>query len=92
MWKFSATFYGKGVIGGIGGNVKSNVRHQVMSMKKDRSITQDTESFAQRAQKLVQNTKIKPFYDEEIANDKKANPSARIQRCTLTILMIKFKQ
>ena len=35
IWKFSATSHGKGVVDGIGGNVKSNVRRQVMSMKKD---------------------------------------------------------
>ena len=47
IWKFSATFHGKGVIHGTSGNVKSNVRWQVMSMKKDISITQDSESFVE---------------------------------------------
>ena len=74
IWKFPATSHDKGVIDGIGCNVKSNERHQVMSMKKDRPILQDPESFAELAQKLVPNTKTKHFYDEEIANYKKTNP------------------
>ena len=67
-WKFSATSHGKGIVDGIDGNVKSNVRPKVMNMKKDRSIVQDSESFAELAQKLVPSTKIKHFSDEEIAN------------------------
>ena len=35
IWKFSATFHGKGVIDGICGNVKLNVRLQITSMNKD---------------------------------------------------------
>ena len=35
IWKFSATTHG--VIDGIDGNVKLNVRRQVMTMKKDQS-------------------------------------------------------
>ena len=34
--QFSATSHGQGVTDGIGGDVKSTVRHQAMSMKKDR--------------------------------------------------------
>ena len=67
-WKFSATSHGKGVVDGIDGNGKSNVRPKVMNMKKDRSIVQDSESFAELAQKLVPSTKVKHFSDEEIAN------------------------
>ena len=67
-WKFSATSHGKGVVDGIDGNVKSNVRPKVMNMKKNRSIVQDSESFAELAQKLVPSTKVKHFSDEEIAN------------------------
>ena len=67
-WKFSATSHGKGVVDGIDGNVKSNVRPKVMNMKKNRSIVQDSESFAELAQKLVPSTKVKHFPDEEIAN------------------------
>ena len=72
IWKFSATSHG--VVDGIDGNVKSNVRRQVMTMKKDRPIAQDSESFAENAQKLVPSTKIKHFSYEEIANYKKTNP------------------
>ena len=67
-WKFSATSHGKGVVDGIDGNVKSNVRPKVMNMKKNRSIVQDSESFAELAQKLVPSTKVKHFSDEERAN------------------------
>ena len=74
IWKFSATSHGRGVIDCIGGNVKSNVRHHTMSMKKDRSIIQDSESLAKLTQKLVPSTKIKHFTVEEIANDKNTNP------------------
>ena len=71
---FSATSHGKGVVDGTGGNVKSIVRCQVMSMKKDRPIVQNFESSAELAIKLVTSTKIKHFSDEEIANCKKTNP------------------
>ena len=74
IWKFSATSHGKGVVHGIGANVKLNIRRKVMSMKKDRPIVKDSESFAELAQKLVPSTKIKHFSDEEIANYKKTNP------------------
>ena len=72
--KFSATSHGKGVIDGIGRNVKSNVRCKVTTMKKDRPIVQESESFAEFAQKLAPSTKIKHFSDEEIANYIKTNP------------------
>ena len=61
------------VVDGIGGNIKSSVRHKVMSMKKDRPIVQDSENFTELAQTLVPSTKIKHFSDEEIANYKKTN-------------------
>ena len=38
-----------------------------MSMKKDKPIKQDSDSFAELAQILVSITKIKQFSDEEIA-------------------------
>ena len=73
IWKFSTTCHGVGVADGIGGNVKSILRCQVMSMKKDRPITQDSESSAELTKKLVPSTKIKNFSDEEIVNCKKTN-------------------
>ena len=45
IWEFCATSRGKVVVDGIGGNVTSNVRCKVMSMKKSRPIMQDSESF-----------------------------------------------
>ena len=45
-----------------------------MSMKKDRPIIQDSESFAELVQMLVSDTKIQHFSDEERANYKKTNP------------------
>ena len=74
IWKFSATSHGKGVVDGIGGNVKSNVRRQVMSMKKDRPNVQDSESFAKLAQKLVPTTNIKHFSEKDIVSYKKTDP------------------
>ena len=73
-YEFSATSHGKDFVVNIGGNVKSNVRHQITSMKKDRPIVQDSESFAELAQKLVPSTKIQHFSDEETSNYKKNNP------------------
>ena len=67
-------FHVKGFIDCVGGNVKSNVRCQVISMKKDRSIIQDSESCREFTQMVVPSTKIKHFSDEEIANYKKTNP------------------
>ena len=46
-WKFSATSYGKGVVNGVGGKVKSTIRCKVMSQGKNRLIVQDTESFTE---------------------------------------------
>ena len=45
-----------------------------MSMKKDRPIVQDSESFAELARNLVPSTKVKHFSGEEIANYKKTSP------------------
>ena len=69
---FSATSHGKGVVDGICDNVKSVVRCQVMSIKKDSPIIQDSESLAELSKKLVP-SKNKYFSDEEIANCKKTN-------------------
>ena len=57
IWKFSATSHGKGIIDGISGTVTSNVRHQVMSMKKDRPIIQDSESSTELVQMLKSSNK-----------------------------------
>ena len=53
IWKFSATSHDKGVVDCTGGNFKSNVRLQVMSIQKDRPILQDSESFGEPSHKLV---------------------------------------
>ena len=57
IWKFSATSHGKGVINGTSSNVTSNVRQQVMSLKKDRPIIQDSESSAELDQLLKSSNK-----------------------------------
>ena len=72
--KISTISHGKGVVDGIGGNVKSIVRLHVMSMKKQRPIRQGSERFTELVKKLVPSTKIKHFFDEEIANCKRTNP------------------
>ena len=45
-----------------------------MSIKKDRPIIQDSESFAELLQKLVRSTKIKHFCNKAIGNFKNTNP------------------
>ena len=69
---FSATSHSKGIIDGICDNVKSIVRCQVMSMKKDRPTIKDSESLAELAKKLVP-SKNQHFSDEEISNCKRTN-------------------
>ena len=53
LWKFSATSHGKGVVDGIGSNVKSIAQSQSMGKRKDKIIVQDTKSFYQVASKAL---------------------------------------
>ena len=69
VWKFTSTSHGKGVVDGVGGNVKSTVRRCVTSKGKNPIIVQDCESFINAARNLIRSTKnlhideaaIKPF-------------------------------
>ena len=56
--RFSATSHGKGVIDGIGGNVKSFVQSQSMGKRKDKIIVQDAKSFCQVASKAMNATEV----------------------------------
>ena len=58
LWKFSATSHGKGVVDGIGGNVKSIVQSQSMGKRKDKIIVQDAKSFYQVASKAMNATEV----------------------------------
>ena len=56
LWKFSATSHGKGVVDGIGGNVKSIVQSQSMGKRKDKIIVQDAKFFYHVASKAMNAT------------------------------------
>ena len=58
LWTFSATSHGKGVVGGIGGNVKSFVQSQSMGKRKHKIIVQDAKSSYQIASKAMNATKV----------------------------------
>ena len=58
LWKFSATSHGKGVVDGIGGNVKSIVQSQSMGKRKDKIIVQDAKSLYQVAKKAMNATEV----------------------------------
>ena len=73
-WKFSATSYGKGVVDGIGGKVKSSVRRKVMSQGKNVLIVQDAESFADAAKKVTARTKIIYIGEQEVTAYKQSGP------------------
>ena len=73
-WKFSGTSHGKGDVDGVGGKVKSTIRHKVMSQGKNRLIVQDAEGFAYAAKKLISSTKIIHIGEPEIVTYKDRNP------------------
>ena len=73
-WKFSGTSHGKGDVDGVGGKVKSTIRHKVMSQGKNRLIVQDAESFASAAKKLISSTKTIHNGEPEIVTYKDGNP------------------
>lgn len=58
-WKYFATAHGKGVVDGVGGNVKRLVRQKMMSQG-EKHIVQSAKNFADLASQLVPSTKI--FY------------------------------
>ena len=58
LWKFSATSHGKGVVDGIGSNVKSIVQSQSMGKRKDKIIVQDAKFFYQVAKKAMNATEV----------------------------------
>ena len=74
VWKFSATSHGKGIVDGVGGNVKPTVRQKSMSKGKDKVIVQDSKSFAEAASKLISTTKIIHVEADEIENVKRTDP------------------
>ena len=68
-WKYFATSHGKGVVDGVGGNVKRLVREKMMSQGESVPVVQSAKDFADLAAKIVTNTRI--FYvDEEFINKK----------------------
>ena len=75
LWKFSATSHGKGVVDGVGGNVKSAVRgYSLQKKKKDKIIVQDVESFFRVASMKMKATKVFMVKQEEIELFKASDP------------------
>ena len=61
LWKFSATSHGKGVMDGVGSNVKQLVLQKTMSKgscDKDRVVVRDAFTFANSAKKLMKNVEV----------------------------------
>ena len=73
-WKLSGTSHGKGVVDGVGENVKSTIRRKVIRQGKNRLNVQDAESFASAARKLISSTKIIHNGEPEIVSYKDRNP------------------
>lgn len=61
-WKYFATAHGKGIIDGIGGNVKRLVRQKMMAQGEG-CVVQSAKDFAELASQIVSNTHI--FYVTE---------------------------
>ena len=74
VWKFSAMSHGKGVVDGVGGNVKSTVRRKCMSKRKDRIVVEDSLSFAKAATRLGPSTKIIHVTSDEILKYQNTQP------------------
>jgi IS1 family transposase len=67
LWKYFATSHGKGVVDGIGGAAKSQVRRRVMSKGKDAEIVQNTTDFYNVVSKVMKGVKIFHITDADIA-------------------------
>lgn len=57
FWKYFATSHGKGVIDGVGGNIKRLVREQMMSQN-EKVVVQSAKDFANLASRLTTKTLI----------------------------------
>ena len=66
--------HGKGVVDGVGGNVKSTIRRKCMLKGKDRVVVQDSSSFAKEAAQLVPPTKILHFPSDIILQYESTDP------------------
>lgn len=64
-WKYFATSHGKGVVDGVGGNIKRLVRQKSMSHSEG-TIVQSAKDFAQLAQELVPSTQSVFISEDEI--------------------------
>ena len=76
MWKLSATAHGKGVVDGVGGQVKSLVHKKVMLLGKNQSIAQDVEHFCKLAKQLNQATTAIHVSVEEVEKYQDTNSFA----------------
>ncbi|XP_071034011.1 uncharacterized protein [Parasteatoda tepidariorum] len=64
IWKYFATSHGKGVVDGVGGNVKRLVRQKMMAQRG--LVIQSAKEFAELASTLVKSTKVFYIAEEEI--------------------------
>ena len=76
MWKFSVTAHGKGVVDGVGGQVKLLVHKKGISLGKNLNIIKDAESFFKLAKQLNQQTAVIHVPTEEVGKYKDTNPFA----------------
>ena len=75
-WKFSATSYGKGVVDGVGGRVKSIVHANLMSLRRDGIFVQDSRSFCQLPSTLCDKTTVIHVMADEVDTYKSEDPFA----------------
>ena len=80
VWKFSATSHGKGVVDGVGGNVKSIVRRKSMSKGSNHIIVQDSLSFAEAAKCLVPETTTVLISEDEVEKYVKSKPFEDVKK------------
>jgi hypothetical protein len=74
-WKFSARGHGKGVVDGVGGNVKSIVRKRVVSKNPRFQVhIHDAKSFAQVASRYCVRTQVIFISKAKIEEFKQSNP------------------
>lgn len=80
QWKYFATSHGKGVVDGIGGAAKSNVRRRVMSKGANARIVQSSTDFAAVAQESLKEVNVLHVPQDEISEFiKRENPWGAIR-------------
>ena len=84
QWKYFATSHGKGVVDGIGGAVKSNVRRRVMSKGVNARVVQSSSDFASVAKECLKDVNLLHVSDAEISTMmKRENPWEMVKDATV---------